>query len=346
MVVLLAIMLVVLPCAASGKDLQAGDEFPNFAMQEGLSGDDYTYLGLSRGLLGRGKTQLNDVKAELVILQFLNKYCVLCQKEAPEFRKLHEELEKDPAFKAKIKILGVAIGNTPKELEGFKKEYGIRFPLAADEETTMYRQAGSPRGSPIVYILKKKDGKWFIVDGFKGETTTQAMLDRARIGIGMNVAEVPKKPLWSEEPVRKVTREEVVKLLGDPKAVTVTKTVPFDNGDLFVIRKGKETLFVKSEGRKAICSVCHDTVFVYVFDREGVVRDFIPVDVTKYMNDPFTPEELKKLKQRLVGRNILAPFKFDKDVDAVTSATLTSILIYDSVHHGKELMEVVRKEKL
>ena len=39
-------------------------------------------------------------------------------------------------------------------------------------------------------------------------------------------------------------------------------------------------------------------------------------------------------------------FKFDKDVDAVTSATLTSILIYDSVHHGRELMEVVRKEKL
>jgi peroxiredoxin len=341
------LLFIFFPFVCYSQGLGKGDTFPTFELKDGLSRKDYTYLELSPGsLFSRGKTNLNDIKAHLLFVEFLNKYCIACQKDAPEFARFFKEIERAPDLRGKVKIFGIAIGNSVKEVENFRKDYDIGFPVVSDSDTAIFRKIGSPGGSPLVYVLKKDDPRWVIVDGFKGEATYADLLMRVRVDMALDVKNLKKGSLWTEEPVRKPSEKEVRKaLFGRMPGLRIVRTIAFENGDLLVVRKGKETLFAKTEARKIICSVCHDASFIYVFDRKGIIRDFIPIVVTKTDNLPFSVDDTERMRKNLVGRSLFMPFKFDKEVDAVTSATLTSLVIYDSVYHGRELLNLVEREK-
>jgi len=344
--IFLILLFLAIPGFVSAADLQVGDQIPSFEVKEAMTDQDYKYLGLTKGsFFSKGKIALNDVKGELLIVQLLNRYCMVCQKEAPEFNKFVDDAEKDARLKGKVKIIGISIGNSVKEVENFKNEFSAKFPIVADRETEIYRKLGSPRGSPLVYLARRQGNGWVIVDGFKGEATANELKNRTVVALEIDLKQLKKKPLWTEEPVKRLAEGEMRKLLQERMgAITITKRIPFPHGDLYVLKKGKETLFAKEEARKAICTVCHDVLFVYVFDGKGIVRDFMPAHMTKEWNVPFTSEDIERIRKSLVGRNMLAPFKFDTEVDSVTSATLTSFLIYDSVHHGRELLDVIKKE--
>lgn len=337
-------LFLLISTLLAAQELQVGDAFPPFDLKDGgMTSQDLAYLGLSSGsLFKKAKMSLNDIGGSLLLVEFFNKYCIVCQQDAPEFNRFFQEVEKDAELRGKVRMLGIGIGNSSKEVGGFRQDFAISFPLYADRETMVYRKIGSPRGSPLVYILRKKEGKWIIVDGFKGEASYADMVMRAKVDLGMDLARVKRTPLWVEEPLKKVGEEEVRKVLRQRMpGARVSKILSFENGDLYAARKGKEALFVKAEARKIICTVCHDISFLYVFDRKGVVRDFIPLYLTKEDNAGFSQKDVERIKRNLVGRSMLMPFKFDKEVDAVTSATLTSLIIYDSVHHGKELLKAI-----
>jgi peroxiredoxin len=346
-IVMFLSLLFLLPVpllAAAG--LGSADPFPSFEVKEAVADGDYKYLGLAKGsFLSKGRISLNDITGELLLVEFLNRYCMVCQKDAPEFNKLFDALEKDSAFGGRVKILGVAVGNSAKEVDNFKKEFKVQFPIVADRETDIYRLAGSPPGSPLLYLLRKKANTWVIVDGIKGEATYTELLVRTRINLNLDLNNLQKRELWLGKALVRLSEAEMLKLLRKRMGkVTISKKILFQHGDLYVVKKGNEVLFAKEESRGALCVDCHDVLFVYLFDRRGIVRDFIPIHLTKEFNAPFTDQDTNRIRQSLVGRNMLAPFKFDKEVDAVTSATLTSFLIYDSVNHGKELLDVIRKE--
>jgi hypothetical protein len=50
------------------------------------------------------------------------------------------------------------------------------------------------------------------------------------------------------------------------------------------------------------------------------------------------------MKSRLVGRSILAPFDFKRDVDAVSRATITSVVIFQRLSKGKEFYAALMKQ--
>ena len=72
--------------------------------------------------------------------------------------------------------------------------------------------------------------------------------------------------------------------------------------------------------------------------------DLVPIQLTKYGNLQWADEDVKKLKSRTVGRSILEPFIFDPQVDAVTSATITSVLIFDSLDKAKAIYEILKRK--
>jgi hypothetical protein len=96
--------------------------------------------------------------------------------------------------------------------------------------------------------------------------------------------------------------------------------------------------------RRAICDVCHDTFFFYTFDSEGKIVDIIPIQLTKIDNLNWTAEDIKKLKNRVVGRSIFKPFAFDPKVDSISGATITGVLIFDGLGKAKEIYEKMKKE--
>ncbi len=87
------------------------------------------YLGLS----GKGTFSLPQIKARVLIIEVFSMYCPICQREAPVANDLYTSIEKDPILKRDVKLVGIGIGNTPFEVEVFRKKFNVLFPLFADD---------------------------------------------------------------------------------------------------------------------------------------------------------------------------------------------------------------------
>jgi hypothetical protein len=73
-----------------------------------------------------------------------------------------------------------------------------------------------------------------------------------------------------------------------------------------------------------------------------MIVNFLPLQVTKLDNAKWDAKEIEKMRGLLVGRSILQPTDFDPHVDSISSATMTSALIVDSVNKARSLYEVLK----
>jgi hypothetical protein len=154
-----------------------------------------------------------------------------------------------------------------------------------------------------------------------------------------------KPPLAEEELMAKA--KEGMESAGGK--VLHIKKISLQDGDWIYVGKVdfgtyQRTLFSKLASRRAVCDICHDTFFLYTFDSEGKVTEIVPIQLTKVGNLNWTEEDIKKLKTRTIGRSILSPFTFDPNVDSVSGATITAVLIFDSLDKAKEIFEKLKKE--
>jgi hypothetical protein len=127
------------------------------------------------------------------------------------------------------------------------------------------------------------------------------------------------------------------------------KKISLKDGDWIYLGKVdfgtfQKNLFSKLASRRAVCDICHDTFFIYTFDPEGKVVDMVPVQLTKIDNLNWTEEDIKKMKTQTIGRSLLSPFTFDTGVDSVSGATITAVLIFDSLDKAKEIFAKLKKE--
>lgn len=119
-------------------------------------------------------------------------------------------------------------------------------------------------------------------------------------------------------------------ILDSGKAVYITSLAP---------RRDGIYLFSVLESRPSLCDICHDSHFIYVIDQEGVFKDFIPVQLTKLGNVQWTDDDVKKIKSQIVGKSIFTDFIFNPKADAVTSATMSSSLVYEAFNDAKGVFE-------
>ena len=57
----------------------------------------------------------------------------------------YQAIEQRKDLKGNIKIIGIAIGNTPADVQYFKEKYKVPFPLFPDEEKSIYTALVSRR---------------------------------------------------------------------------------------------------------------------------------------------------------------------------------------------------------
>jgi hypothetical protein len=103
-------------------------------------------------------------------------------------------------------------------------------------------------------------------------------------------------------------------------------------GEIFFrVASGEQVLWAVVAGRAKVCNVCHDIFFIVLFDGGGRVVDLAPIMLTKYKNVEFDEQDVAFLKSRVVGRLLSRDIVFDPTVDAVTAATMTSTLVFDTL---------------
>lgn len=106
-----------------------------------------TYLGVDPGQ----PFTLDQVKADILVIEIFSMYCPICQREAPQVNTLFQRLEK--VKDQSVRLIGIGAGNSSFETEFFKKTYGIEFPLFSDDKFVIHKKIGE-KGTPFFIGLK------------------------------------------------------------------------------------------------------------------------------------------------------------------------------------------------
>jgi peroxiredoxin len=328
--------------------------FPDLIFTQSLSREEQNYLGLPP----KKVFSFREITGDLILVEFLSTYCINCQRQAPIFNEVYSSIERDPRLRGKVKMIGIAAGNTLQEVEIFKKEYKIPYPLFSDSKFDVHTTVGSPRTPFMIWVRKEAQGKSVVVSTHLGLIdSVKSVLDETRAVLQYDLALLkPKKgaiyegdalkpPLSEEELILKA--KEGMEASGG-KVVQIEKISLKDRDWIYVGKVDfgthQKNLFSKLASRRAVCDICHDTFFIYTFDPEGKVIEIVPVQLTKIDTLNWTEEDLKRLKSRTIGKSILKPFAFDPSVDSVSGATITAALVFDSLDKAKAIFEKLKRE--
>jgi peroxiredoxin len=119
------------------------------------SAADKKYLGIS----GTSTFNLPQINAELVIVEIFSMYCPICQAEAENVNKVHQLIEGNPDLKARVRFIGIGIGNTPFEVGVFKEKYNVKFPLFPDDSFRIQKASSERIRTPTFLAVERKGGE-------------------------------------------------------------------------------------------------------------------------------------------------------------------------------------------
>jgi len=151
-----------------------GGKLPVISLPIPKNSDEKIYLGLS----GDGFFKLQQIKANGVLIKIFNLYCPICQSTASAMAELYHQIENNPDFKGKMKLIGIGAGNSLLEVEVFKQTYNIPFPIFPDENFKIHQALGEVRTPFFIAIKMDGDGSHEIVHTHLGGLTdARAFLD-------------------------------------------------------------------------------------------------------------------------------------------------------------------------
>jgi len=151
-----------------------GEKLPIINLPIPKNSVEKIYLGLQ----GDGFFKIQQIKAEAVIIKVFNLYCPICQSSANAMVELYYQIENHPEFKEKIKLIGIGAGNSSLEVEVFKQNHNIPFPLFPDEDFKIHKILGEVRTPFFIATKMAGDGSHEIVyTHLGGLTDARAFLD-------------------------------------------------------------------------------------------------------------------------------------------------------------------------
>jgi len=145
--------------AQGKKFIQKGDAFPEVALKAPSQAKDRTYLGLS----GDDPFKIKDLKAEVILVEIFDVYCLPCQKQAPLYKQLFGLIQSNPATRDQIKMIGVAVGNDASEIKKFQDHFQIPYPIISDPKFILHEAVGGPPAPFSVIVRRDPGGKSALV---------------------------------------------------------------------------------------------------------------------------------------------------------------------------------------
>lgn len=132
--------------------LKAGDRFPYVPLTMGglLQYRDYMSLPADKEIL-----TIADIQADLLVIEVLNTFCFPCQTQILILNKVYEMIEDSPELKGKIKIIGIALGNTKAVLDDFMIDYRLAFPVVPDPNLRAEKVIGPEIHTPFSLFIRR-----------------------------------------------------------------------------------------------------------------------------------------------------------------------------------------------
>jgi len=348
--------------------IKAGDQFAEIPMPVPADPKEREYLGLQQA----DTFTLSQIKAELVLVEILSVYCYSCTRQAPAYNELYKLIEEDPNTKGRIKIIGIAAGNGKFEVDDFREKLKVAFPVISDRKFAVHRAIGGSRTPFSIYVRQNPAGQAGVVAGTHlgqnlnyhkvfADLSVLMTMDLASIieqGKTKPAITMIVKPILSDPELQNKVKELLATFKGKIKVFqkVALKDSSRNVYTCIIEDQGKpKRLFAEVTSRPPPCVDCHDIHFVYAFDGSGEILGFWPLHLTKYKNELWDDKDVAKMRSRVMGksfveklrgRTITDPFLFDPQVDAVSSATITSGVIFNTLSQGEMLLKELKAKGL
>ncbi len=319
---IIVIFILITNSLLFSSNLKLNSIFPDIPLNGTfLKSYEKKYLGLKENIK---QFTIPQIKAKYKIIEFINVYCFACQKQAPEFNKFYNNLKCKP----EVKFIGIGLGNSNREIKSFKERFKIDFPIVPDKKFKVYEAIGGTR-TPFTLILK--DNR--IIYGHLGLISDynelySVLLDNKSFYKVIAKEKHKPKPVSDNLVIKKIK----------PKFKKITDIKKYKN--YYKVFADGRIFYVVVVSSSSVCNICHPVQFIYIVTQNGKIYDFIPIHITRRFNKEWSQEEVDKIRSRLIGRSILKELTFNKDVDAVTSATITSSMIFYFINQAKKFLPI------
>ena len=189
-VVLLSVFLIFSLAFGETKPVGFAIPFPDLTFAQTLSKEEQVYLSI----YGKKSFSIRDIRGNLILIEFISVYCVSCQRQAPIFNELYSSIEKDPRLKGNVKMIGVAAGNSLHEVEIYKKQYNVPYPILSDSKFDVHAAVGSPRTPFTIWIRKDAQRRGIVVSTHLGMMDLRSAAEETKAVLQYNLALLkPKK---------------------------------------------------------------------------------------------------------------------------------------------------------
>jgi peroxiredoxin len=95
------------------------------------------------------KVSLAQLRGQVVFVNFWATWCPPCRVEMPSMERLHQQ------FKGRgLAMLAIDIGESPKQVARFMKEFRLSFPALVDADSTVASRYGV-QGSPVTVLIDR-----------------------------------------------------------------------------------------------------------------------------------------------------------------------------------------------
>ncbi len=95
---------------------------------------------------------LFDLKADLVLIEVIGVYCPQCYKQAPEFNKLYDRLNRGKN-RGRVAMFALAAGGSGPEIEQLIQSGQYRFPIVGDVRYEAHKLLGEPK-TPFTIVCR------------------------------------------------------------------------------------------------------------------------------------------------------------------------------------------------
>ncbi len=348
---LMVLMLYGQTYSQENPSLRPGDRFPLTSLPTPPSEKDRAYLGTETA----EALDMAAIPADVLVVELLNVYCLSCRRQAPVFGELVKAIEPLDGGD-RVKFLGIAAGNDQEESDDFRREFDLPFPVIPDPHFELYEALGGTR-TPLTIMLRRnpETGELIVMRvhlGFKGdvgeladEVAAVAGMDMSQVRVAgpkPEIGGVPIRPALKVGTLEERVREALSEAAGEPMNAVKAGSKSYRTiyaGCRLDGSKSAAALFAVVVAREVPCDLCHDVHFIYVLNESGELAHFVPIELSKYGNEPFTEEDYDKLRANLVGKDVRRRVEFRPQVDSVAGATISSSVVFDSVSNGTALLE-------
>lgn len=133
----------------------SAEQFPpaQFTLPAPDSAQAQKYLGLK----AMEPFRVNDIKAKLVVIEFISALCPHCHANAPIMNNIYHAIKGDSRL-ADVRVIAIASASGKAEVEAYKKKFKTPFPILLDEDMAISASMeGVP--TPTTMVVLTEDAK-------------------------------------------------------------------------------------------------------------------------------------------------------------------------------------------